>query len=148
MSEIPCYGILSLTYSKSDFKALDGITRSSSYDQNWLLNLSGGYRFNMYWEISTKFRFASGRPYTPFDDNGVQSISNLNSRRLKSIHSLDVRVDRRWIFKNWTLITYIDIQNIYNRRNLSGIRWDPIKRTVDETSSIGILPSIGISAEF
>ena len=148
MSEIPVYGIFSLTYSKSDFKALDGISRSSSYDQNWLINLSGGYRFNMYWEVSTKFRFASGRPYTPFDDNGLQYVADKNSRRLKSIHSLDVRVDRRWIFKNWTLITYIDIQNIYNRRNLSGIRWDPVKRTVDETSSIGILPSIGISAEF
>lgn len=147
ISNIPLYGIFSLTYSKSDFKALDGITRSSNYDQNWLINLSGGYRFNMYWEVSTRFRFASGRPYTPFDDNGRQNISDLNSRRLKSIHSLDLRVDRRWIFKNWTLITYLDIQNIYNRRNLSGIRWDPQTRTVDETSSIGILPSIGISAE-
>lgn len=148
MSEIPLYGIFSLTYSKSDFKSLNGFTRSSNFDQNWLINLSGGYRFNMYWEVSTRFRFASGRPYTPFDDNGIQYVNDLNSKRLKSIHSLDVRVDRRWIFKNWTLITYIDIQNIYNRRNLSGIRWDPRTRTVDETSSIGILPSIGISAEF
>lgn len=148
MSEIPLYGIFSLTYSKSDFKSLDGFTRSSNFDQNWLINLSGGYRFNMYWEVSTRFRFASGRPYTPFDDNGIQYVNDLNSKRLKSIHSLDVRVDRRWIFKNWTLITYIDIQNIYNRRNLSGIRWDPRTRTVDETSSIGSLPSIGISAEF
>ncbi len=148
MSEVPLYGILSLTYSKSDFKALDGITRSSSYDQNWLFNLSGGYRFNMYWEVSTRFRFASGRPFTPYDENGIQYVNDLNSRRLKSIHSLDIRVDRRWIFKNWILITYIDIQNIYNRRNLSGVRWDPITKTVDETSSIGILPSIGISAEF
>lgn len=148
ISEIPLYGIFSLTYSKSDFKALDGITRSSNYDQNWLLNLSGGYRFNMYWELSMKFRFASGRPYTPFDDNGLQNITYLNTKRLKSIHSLDIRVDKRWIFKNWILVTYLDIQNIYNRKNLSGIRWDPIKRTVDETSSIGILPSIGISAEF
>jgi len=148
MSDVPCYGIFSLTYSKSDFKALDGIKRSSSFDQNWLINLSGGYRFNMYWEVSLRFRFASGRPYTPFDDSGFQYVKDLNSRRLKSAHSLDIRVDRRWVFKNLTLITYLDVQNIYNRRNLSGIRWDPIKKTVDESSSIGILPSIGISAEF
>lgn len=148
MSEIPLYGILSFTYSKSDFKPLDGISRSSNYDQNWIINLSGGYRFNIFWEVSTRFRFASGRPYTPFDDNGRQYLTDLNTRRLKSIHSLDLRVDRRWILKNWTLITYIDIQNIYNRKNLNGIRWDPQTRSVDETSSIGILPSIGISAEF
>lgn len=148
MSNIPLYGILSLTYSKSDFKALDGITRSSNYDQNWLINLSGGYRFNMYWEVSARFRFASGRPYTPFENNGIQNVSNLNSRRLKSAHSLDIRVDRRWMFKNWMLVTYVDIQNIYNRRNLSGVRWDRQTNSIDETSSIGILPSIGIAAEF
>ncbi|MCX7797638.1 MAG: TonB-dependent receptor [Melioribacter sp.] len=148
ISNIPLYGIFSFTYSKSDFTPLDGISRSSNYDQNIIINLSGGYRFNMYWEISTKFRFATGKPYTPFNDLGKQSISELNSRRLKSTHSFDIRLDRRWIFKNWVLITYLDIQNIYNQKNLSGIRWDPYSKKVDETSSIGILPSIGISAEF
>lgn len=147
ISEIPLYGIFSFTYSKTEFTSLDGIKRNGVYDQNWIINLSGGYRFNIYWEISAKFRFASGRPYTPFDDKGMQSIALYNSRRLKSTHSLDLRVDRRWIFKSWSMITYLDIQNIYNQKNLSGIRWDPIKKTVDETSSIGILPSIGISVE-
>lgn len=81
-------------------------------------------------------------------NNGIQNVSNLNSRRLKSAHSLDIRVDRRWMFKNWMLVTYVDIQNIYNRRNLSGVRWDRQTNSIDETSSIGILPSIGIAAEF
>ncbi|MDH7603931.1 MAG: TonB-dependent receptor [Melioribacter sp.] len=148
ISDIPLYGILSLTYSKSDFIALDRIKRSSSYDQNWIFNIAGGYRFNMFWELSMKFRYASGRPYTPFDDNGLQNVNQYNSRRLKSFHSLDVRVDKRWLINSWTLITYIDIQNIYNRRNLSGIRWDQKTKTIDETTSIGILPSIGISLEF
>lgn len=147
MSEIPLYGIFSFTYSKTEFTSLDGIKRNGVYDQNWIINMSCGYRFNMYWEISTRFRFASGRPYTPFDANGIQNVVDYNSRRLKSTHSLDLRIDRRWIFKSRTMITYIDIQNIYNQKNLSGIRWDPIKKTVDETSSIGILPSIGISVE-
>lgn len=148
ISDTPYYGILSLTYSKSDFTALDGIERSGAYDQNWIFNLSGGYKINNYWEASTRFRFASGRPYTPFMYNGLQSVVEYNSRRLVSIHSLDVRVDKRWFFSGWTLITYIDIQNIYNRKNLSGIRWDRKEQRVDESSSIGILPSIGISAEF
>ncbi len=148
LSETPYYGILSLTYSKTNFTSLDGIERPGSYDQNWIFNLSGGYRINNYWETSTRFRFASGRPYTPFLFNGVQSVTEFNSRRLVSIHSLDLRVDKRWFFSGWTLITYIDIQNIYNRKNLSGIRWDKKEQRVDESSSIGILPSIGISAEF
>jgi hypothetical protein len=148
LSDIPYYGILSLTYSKSDYTSLDGIERSGSYDQNWIFNLSGGYKFNEYWELSSKFRFASGKPYTPFNFDGTQNIADYNTRRIKSAHSLDVRVDKRWYFSGWTLITYIDIQNIYNQNNQSGIRWDKREMRTDESSSIGILPSIGISAEF
>lgn len=148
LSEIPYYGIFSFTYSKSDYTSLDGIERSGSYDQNWIVNLSGGYKFDEFWEVSSKFRFASGKPYTPFNSDGTQDIANYNTARMKSSHSLDVRVDKRWYFSGWTLITYLDIQNIYNQKNASGIRWDRREMKVDESSSIGILPSIGISAEF
>jgi hypothetical protein len=148
LSDTPYYGIFSFTYAKTDFTSLDGIKRDGAYDQNWIINLSGGYKISKHWEVSTKFRFASGRPYTPFQSNGTQLVADYNSRRLKSAHSLDLRVDRRWNFQGWSLITYLDIQNIYNQKNLSGIRWDRQKNQVDESSSIGILPSIGISAEF
>ena len=148
LSDTPYYGIFSFTYAKSDFTSFDGIKRDGAYDQNFIINLSGGYKIDKHWEVSTKFRFASGRPYTPFQNNGTQLVSDYNSRRLKSAHSLDLRVDRRWNFQGWSLITYLDIQNIYNQKNLSGIRWDRKKNQIDESSSIGILPSIGISAEF
>lgn len=148
LSDIPYYGIFSFTYSKSDYTSLDGIERSGSYDQNWIINLSGGYKFDEFWEVSSKFRFASGKPYTPFNADGTQNIADYNTRRLKSTHSLDIRVDKRWYFSGCTLITYLDIQNIYNQNNQSGIRWDPREMRTDESSSIGILPSIGISAEF
>ena len=148
LSDIPYYGIFSFTYSKSDYTSLDGIERSGSYDQNWIINLSGGYKFDEFWEVSSKFRFASGRPYTPFNFDGTQNIIDYNTRRIKSTHSLDVRVDKRWYFSGWTLITYVDIQNIYNQSNQNGVRWDRREMRTDESSSIGILPSIGISAEF
>jgi len=148
LSDIPYYGIFSFTYSQADYTSLDGIERPGSYDQNWLLSISGGYKFNEFWEFSSKFRFASGKPYTPFNDDGTQNVADYNTHRLKSSHSLDVRVDKRWYFTGWTLITYIDIQNIYNQENQSGVRWDPQTMSVDESSSIGILPTIGVSAEF
>lgn len=148
LSQTPYYGILSLTYSESEFTALDVIKRPGSYDQNWIFNLSGGYKIDKHWEVSSKFRFASGKPYTPFNSDGTQNIADYNTRRLKSLHSLDLRVDKRWFFTGWTLITYLDVQNVYNKNNLSAIRWDRREQKVDESSSIGILPSIGISAEF
>lgn len=148
LSEIPYYGLLSLTYGKAEFTPLDGIKRIGSYDQTWILNLSGGYKFDEKWEASLKFRFASGMPFTPFNFDGSQNISLINSDRMKPNHSLDLRVDRRWFFDKWTLITYLDLQNVYNRKNSTSVRWDARTQSIDDESSIGILPSIGISLEF
>ena len=149
LSEIPCYGTASVSFNQSEFKALDGVERPSSFDQRWIINLGGGYVFNEKWEISTKFRFATGRPYTPFEADGNQNPAFYNSARIGANHSLDVRVDRRWSFSNWELVTYIDIQNIYNRKPLNVPRYNErLGRSETNVASIGILPSIGVSAEF
>jgi hypothetical protein len=148
LSDLRFYGIMSLTYSETRFTPLDGITRAGAYDQKWIINLSGGYKFNEKWEASMKFRFASGRPYTPFESDGTQLVSQYLSEYFDPLHSLDIRVDRRWYFSSTTLITYVDIQNIYNNKESNSIRWNPRTGTAERGSSIGILPSIGISLEF
>ena len=147
MSAVPCYGTASVSYNQSMFTALDGIERPGSYDQTWIMNLGGGYIFNQKWEFSTKFRYASGRPYTPLDAAGMQMTSAYNSVRLDANHSLDVRLDRRWAANGWGLITYIDIQNIYNRKPATIPAIDPNTGEISNSASLGILPSIGISAE-
>jgi hypothetical protein len=140
--------LLSLTYSEAYYTGLDGTERIGNYDQTWLLNFTSGYIFNEKWEASMKFRYATGKPYTPFHSGGVQYISEYNTERLDPSHSLDLRIDRRWNFEKWNLIVYLDIQNIYNNKTSGTIRWDYKENKVDDSSSIGILPSIGISAEF
>ena len=147
-SDIPTYGLMSLTYSKSKFKGLDGKLRTGKYDQTWIFNLTAGYIFNEKWEAALKFRIATGNPYTPFNNDGTQSLSNYLTKRFSPSHSLDVRIDRRWDFNGWSLITYIDIQNIYNRKNTTSIRWDYKTNAPDLQQNIGILPSIGINIEF
>ncbi|MDH4069684.1 MAG: TonB-dependent receptor [Ignavibacteria bacterium] len=149
LSEIPLYGILSLTLSDTRFTPLDGIARAGTYDQPVIFNLSAGYRLDERWEFAAKFRFASGKPYTPFNADGTQNSSAYNSLRMDDAHSLDVRVDRRWNFTRWNLILYLDIQNIYNNKYMGGVRWDPRSGTaIPNESGIGILPTIGVSAEF
>jgi hypothetical protein len=148
LSETPYYGILSLTYSEANFTALDKVERIGSYDQTWIFNLSGGYKITEEWEAAAKFRYSTGKPYTPYNPDGSQSVEQINTVRFPVNHSLDVRVDKRWFFTGWTLITYVDIQNIYNRKNITGIRWDQRTQTPEFNETIGILPSIGISAMF
>ncbi len=148
LSEIPLYGLASLTLSRTRFTSLDGVERLGSYDQDVIFNVSAGYQFNEKWEASMKFRYASGHPYTPFNANGTQNTALYNSERTAAVHSLDIRVDRRWNFAAWTLITYVDIQNVYNNKHSGSVRWNAREQRVEmDESSIGILPSIGISAE-
>jgi hypothetical protein len=148
LSDLRFYGIMSLTYSKTEFTPLDGIKRPGAYDQTWIFNISGGYKFDEFWEASLKFRYASGKPYTPYQAGGSQIISEYLSRKLDALHSLDLRVDKRWYIGTYTLITYIDVQNVYNNTRSNFVRWDPRTQAVEEQSSIGILPSIGVSLEF
>ncbi len=148
MSEVPCYGTFSISYNRTRFQGLDGMERPGSFDQTWITNLGGGYILNERWEFSTKFRYATGRPYTPLDDSGQAITSRTNAVRLDASHSLDVRADRRWAFGGWGLITYLDIQNIYNNKPASIPRVDPKTGEITDDPALGILPSVGISAEF
>lgn len=154
LSAIKSYGIAALSVNRSAFTALDGVERPGSFDQRVIFNLSGGYQFDDLWELGLKFRLATGRPYTPVDSSGdpasgYQVVEQYNGLRLGISHGLDLRLDRRWPLENWNLITYIDIQNIYNRKNPSPQRWNArLRRGEDAGAQIGILPSIGISAEF
>jgi hypothetical protein len=147
-SDIPLYGIFSLTYSRSRFTGRDGIERDGKYDQQWLVNLSTGYIFSNNWEVALKFRFATGSPYTPYNPDGTQSVEKYLTKRLSASHSLDLRIDRRWMFEGWSMITYIDVQNVYNKKNVSNISWNYYERKSEMSSGIGILPSIGIDIEF
>jgi hypothetical protein len=76
-------------------------------------------------------------------------VNAYNSLRVDPLHSLDLRVDRRWNFATWSLIAYLDIQNVYNNKQSDTVRWNAQEQKVEDSrSAIGILPAIGISAEF
>jgi len=155
-SSVPLYGLFSLAYNESEFDAPDGKTYPGQYDQRWILNLSGGYIFNSKWEVSGKFRYFTGIPYTPVyrpSANPVTPgiIQNLPdeyfSARLGSGHQLDVRVDRTFNFPAATLIVYVDIQNVYNYKFPMKPQYDFWNDKIETRGSIGILPSVGISLE-
>lgn len=143
------YGTVSFSYSDVKYKAYDGIERRSDWDNRYVLNINGGYKLGKTWEFSAKFRIAGGRPYTPINpQNGSINYDNYNSEILPVYHRLDVRAEKKFIFTNWTLTTYIDIQNIYNKQNVFRYEWNSFKREIETDKNLGILPTIGISAEF
>lgn len=149
LSDIPLYGLTSISLNETRFTSIDGTERAGSYDSRFILNILGGYRFGSDWEVSSKFRFSTGLPLTPYDANGKLDFAQYNAAgRLPDVHTLDVRVDKRWSFTGLQLITYIDIQNVYGRKNVSGLRWNARTQQAEYAESIGLLPSIGVNIEF
>lgn len=69
-------------------------------------------------------------PYTPYDLNvssrvdvwtvnggPVLDYNQINSQRFNAFHQLDIRIDKSYFFERWTLLLYLDIQNLYNFQN-------------------------------
>lgn len=172
------YGILSATYYYSRFEDKEGKLISSKWDDRFILNMTAGKKFKNNIELGIKYRYSGGSPYTPTDlinssnksiwdinQRGVLDYNLLNTQRLKGQHGLDIRIDKKWFFKSWSLNAYIDIENILNaKRQLpSEYGIDPnlgplAEGTENSESTIAlyeiinnsgtVLPSIGLLIEF
>ena len=172
------YGILSVTYYRSRFEDKKGDLVASTWDNRFILNMTAGKKFKRNIELGLKYRYSGGAPYTPIDiinssnkaiwdinQRGVLDYNLLNTKRLNGQHGLDIRVDKKWFFKSWSLNAYIDIENILNaKRQLPseyGIdpNLGPLVSGTGETSdsyslyeiinnSGTVLPSIGLLIEF
>lgn len=171
------YGIFSYTFVRSEFTGADQKYNPSSWDSRHLVSVTGGRKFGRDWEIGGRFQLSGGLPYTP--DNVASSLlianwdsfgaaqtdwSQINSKRIKAFHQLDVRVDKKYFFQKWSLNIFLDIQNIYGfeallkpildvKRDTQGNPVvdpnDPTRyqaQFLDNTNGT-ILPSIGIIIE-
>src|ERR1700751_22051 len=55
-----------LAYARSRFSGTDGVLRPGNFDLPWIFNAAGVYRPGRRYEVSYRYEFTSGRPYTPF----------------------------------------------------------------------------------
>lgn len=124
------FGVLSYTYVRSEFSGTNGTLVPSAWDYRHLVSGILGLKLKNGWEIGLKHRFAGGAPYTPFDTVasrynypslgfGIQDLSQLNVLRLKAFNQTDLRVDKKWNYKKWTLDLYLDVTNILLSKNES-----------------------------
>lgn len=158
--ELPFYGLASISFNRTQFVAADGVKRLGAFDTPIIATIAAGYRPTEKWEVSSKLRMSQGLPSTPYITTAQASaetnfpIGSFDFRyynagpRLPFFYALDVRVDKRWFFSGWQLITYIDVQNITGRKNVSGYKWNQQTQQVEAQRSIGVLPSIGVNIEF
>jgi outer membrane receptor for ferrienterochelin and colicin len=149
------YGMLNYSFTEIRFKSLDGIERPSVFDYKNVFTLILGYKFSKKIEVSTKYRFMGGRPYTPFDIEKSTSLNNdiydynlYNALRFDDYYRLDIRIDYRFEFNGWNLITFLDLQNALNKENVEQIVWNEKENRQDEVLQWKFLPVGGIKVEF
>ena len=106
-------------------------------------------------QVGGRFRFVSGNPFTPVtgatydaSEGGYIPISGAyNSARVPAFHQLDLRVDKRFVWKRVVLTTYLDILNVYNHRSAEFVNYSYDYSQYNNIPTLPIIPSLGIRLE-
>jgi hypothetical protein len=113
----------------------------------WLLPLADQV------EAAVRWRYLGGRPYSALiyhpELQGwyLDAGTPLNGIRYPAYHRLDFRLDRRYMFNGWNLVTYFDIMNIYSRDNIWSYQYygDGTKESILQYK---VFPVGGVTVEF
>ena len=150
-------GWVSFTYQRSQRRDFEGDDFYwYDFDQPIILDIVLSYGLPYGFRIGGRWRYVSGNPETPImtaiydadSDSYIPLQGTYNSDRLPSFHALDIRIDKDINFRRWKLTFYLDIQNVYNRKNPEATihNFDYTEKTF--LYSLPILPNIGFKAQF
>ncbi len=146
------------SWSRSE-DLLEGQWVLRAIDQTHAVNLGLGFALGK-WQASLAWRYHTGWPSTPIDfelelgsDGEVEwtpVLGSPRSLRLNDYHRLDLRLSRQVRLRNaGRLELWLDVQNLYDRRNLAGFDFDfdDEARAATQVSEFwpGIVPSLGVS---
>lgn len=138
------FGLLSYTFYRSKYSGANNVLIPSSWDNEHLLSVTLGYKFQRNWELGLKFRYQGGAPYTPYNESesrlnylsqgqGIFDFTRLNTLRLGGFNGSDIRIDKKWNFKKTTIDLFIDVTNWYAAKSVA-VPTYTFKRTEDNSA--------------
>ena len=74
------------------------------FDRPHILNAVLGVPLSQQWDIGVRFQYQSGAPAT--------TTYGFNEGRKSPYIRLDLRIDKRAVWRDWMLDYYLDIQNV------------------------------------
>lgn len=144
-----------LSISDTRFSALDGVRRPGTYDYPVVLNAVVGFKLTKKWDVSSAIRIMSGRPYTPFHEplstaqnREIYDLTRINGLRAPAHFRPDFRFDRTFTVREKPLLLWVGIQNVLDRRNVVGVRWNQNTNRPEHLRQEGLFPLIGIDWKF
>jgi len=126
-------------------------------DETHHLQLVASWHLPREWDLGTRIRYVTGKPSTPvagiFEDENSSSIIPLNgkenSERIAPFFQIDLRVDKKFVYRTWMFSAYVDIQNLswffYRSPEMEVYNYDYSDK---QPVSMVILPAVGLKAEF
>lgn len=135
------FGVFSYTYYRSEFTGTNRAFVPASWDNRHLISTTLGYKLGRNWELGLKFRYQGAAPFTPYNleqsrlnfltlGTGVFDFTRVNTLRLPAFHAGDLRIDKKWNYRNTTLDLFLDITNFYASKS-TGVPSYTFQRTAD-----------------
>ena len=162
------YGILAYTHFFSQFSRKNGPLLPTVWDSRNLLSFTGGYKLKRNWEFSLRYRYAGKTPYAKTNlaltsksyPIIILDYNSLNYEKIGAFSQGDIRIDKKWNFKNLSFNFYIDIQNFLSQstpepqeyglqRDIDGSIIIPRNIVpIDTDSPNSLIPSFGFVFDF
>ncbi len=163
------YAIAAFTLYKSEFNnGFSSQFRPSVWDNNLLISLLGGYKFDNNWEVSARYRYLGASPYAPVNRTAtlqnypaiIRDFTRIGEEELSAFNQMDIRIDKKWSFQRWSLDVFLEVQNALAQknpeepqfglaRNEAGEIEEPRRLVqVNLENEASVLPSIGLVVNF
>ncbi|MCE5250545.1 TonB-dependent receptor [bacterium] len=103
--------------------------------------------------LSAKWRYSGGRPYTEpvyvrqYHEWIVPTDEKIYDTRLGDYQRLDIRIDRRYFFNDWSLVVYFDFWNVFNRKNIFDYNRSEYGEK-EQINNFEAMPMLGFNFEF
>ena len=134
------------------------------FDNTHIISLVGNYNISPTLEIGAKWQYSNGtsgahvskilliqdpttRGMQPLVSNIQTEEGTTSLASLPTYHRLDLRVSKTWNRGGWRIGTFLEILNVYNRKNVIKF-YNPTGDEVEEAPQFPIIPYIGLTVEF
>lgn len=129
--------IVSLSYAYAKNKIRNAMNQETyrDFDRRNTIILNSVQNLSRNWTLSCLWLFHTGEPYTPYNISFIGVNDNdqkmffydtqmKNSERVSDYSTVDIRISKTWVSKKSRLNVYLNVVNLFNRRNISGLWWE------------------------
>lgn len=145
------YVLTTLSLYESMYKGYSGTLRHTAFDNNYILNVLGGYELNIGKKISLgidlRAVYAGGKRYIPIDleaskieGKTVYNMDESYEKRRDNYFRTDLRLSVKYAGKKMSQEFAVDFQNLSNHQNIYSESYNIRTKTISKDYQTGFYP--------